>query len=212
VEGELLPTDDITAELTKLCENAARDVGIAFANEMSEVALALGADADEVISLANRHPRINILQPGIGVGGHCIPIDPWFIKQVDPVNTRLIVEARIVNDERPKRMAAEIRKSVADIQNAKILLVGMTYKPDTYDLRESPANHIFELLRDDGYDVNRFDPIVPELSNAKNLETAAIGYDAVFVLVPHKVVVDEIEMSKNSILKGMKGAILRTLP
>lgn len=214
VKGELLLTDDITAELTKLTENAARDVGIAFANEISEVASRLGVDPSEVISLANRHPRISILKPGIGVGGHCIPIDPWFIKQIDPVNTSLIVTSRKINDERPQRMADRVRRAVSKLDRPKILLVGATYKPDTYDLRESPAISVFQLLRNDGYDVVQYDPIVPDLKFKPSLTEASRGFDAVFILVAHKCIINEIESNqgKSNILSSMRGDIFMSLP
>jgi UDP-N-acetyl-D-mannosaminuronic acid dehydrogenase len=115
VQGELLLTDDVTAELVKLMENAYRDVNIALANEFAAVARTLEIDPGEAIALANRHPRVNILKPGIGVGGHCIPIDPWFIKEVELANSRLIFTARLINDVMPARIAAHIRAAVLGI-------------------------------------------------------------------------------------------------
>ena len=101
VEGELLLTDDVTAELVKLMENTYRDVNIALANEFAAVTRTLGVDTGEAIGLANRHRRVSILKPGIGVGGHCIPIDPWFVKEVDPGNSQLIFTARMSSRHKP---------------------------------------------------------------------------------------------------------------
>ena len=109
----------MTAELSKLVENAYRDVNIALANEVNAVAETLGVRGSEVIDLANKHPRVNLLDPGIGVGGHCIPIDPWFIKEVDPANSRLIFTARLVNSEMPSRIAAKIRRATANVQSPR---------------------------------------------------------------------------------------------
>lgn len=211
VKGDLLETDDVTAELTKLVENASRDVDIAFANELSQIAVGLGADPEEVIGLANRHPRVNVLSPGIGVGGHCIPIDPWFITEADPVNSTLIQTARHINDSRPAQMAAEIRRQVAPLSNPKILLVGATYKPDTADVRESPALDILHLLETDGYDVRMWDPLVPEWSTADDLAAAAEGFDAVFVLVKHQEVSTQLE-DRDAIVEAMRGDLLIELP
>lgn len=211
VKGDLLETDDATAELTKLVENASRDVDIAFANELSQIAAGLGADADEVIALANRHPRVNILSPGIGVGGHCIPIDPWFIAEADPVNSTLIQTARQINDARPARMAAEIRRAVASLSDPRILLVGATYKPDTADIRESPALDILASLQFDGYDVTMWDPLVPLWSDADDLISAVAGFDAAFVLVAHEQIKVQLE-NRNSIVEAMRGDLLVELP
>ncbi|MFQ5410267.1 MAG: nucleotide sugar dehydrogenase, partial [Anaerolineales bacterium] len=160
VKGKLLKTDDVTAEFTKLMENTFRDVNVALANELAAVADSLGIDAHEAIGLANRHPRVRILNPGIGVGGHCIPIDPWFIKEVDPSNSRLIFTARLVNDEMPDRIAARIRRAVRDISNPHIVAIGAAYKANTEDTRESPALQIVDRLREDGYRVEHYDPLI----------------------------------------------------
>lgn len=212
VTGELFGTDDVTAELAKLAENASRDVGIAFANELSEVALGLGADPAEVISLANRHPRVEIMTPGIGVGGHCIPIDPWFITEVDPTNSTLIFAARQINDGRPARVAAQIRRMVSDINDPRILLVGATYKPNTEDMRESPALEILSLLEHDGYDVQMYDPLLDEYNKDGSLAEAATGAHALCVLVPHTSVIDEIESSREVILQAMADDLIVVLP
>lgn len=147
VEGELHLTNAPTAELVKLSENAFRDVNIAFANELANVAEPIGIDVREVVRLANHHPRVNILSPGPGVGGHCIAVDPWFIAAGAPERTPLIQTARRVNDDRPKAIA----KQIAELQNVKdgatIACLGLSYKADIDDLRESPSIHVIVELR-----------------------------------------------------------------
>jgi UDP-N-acetyl-D-mannosaminuronic acid dehydrogenase len=141
VEGEVIATDADTAELVKLTENAYRDVNIAFANELSLVCERLKLDVWNVIKLANRHPRVNILRPGPGVGGHCIAVDPWFIVHSAPAETRLIRTAREVNDGKPAVVIAAIRQAAA--QSAPVIAcLGLAFKPDIDDLRESPALYI----------------------------------------------------------------------
>jgi UDP-N-acetyl-D-mannosaminuronic acid dehydrogenase len=147
VNGEVVRTDATSAEVCKLAENAFRDVNIAFANELANVCEHLGANAWEVIRLANRHPRVNILRPGIGVGGHCIAIDPWFIVEAAPENTPLIRAARHVNDSRPEHLTDILAAAARDFsartsRRATIALLGLAFKPNIDDLRESPAVEI----------------------------------------------------------------------
>ena len=146
VNGACHLTDARTAELVKLAENAYRDTNIAFANEMSLVCEKVGVDVWDVIGLANRHPRVEILKPGPGVGGHCIAVDPWFIVSSAPDATPLITAARGVNDAKPKRIADQIL-AAAKGQNA-IACLGLSYKADIDDLRESPAVEIVQILGD----------------------------------------------------------------
>jgi UDP-N-acetyl-D-mannosaminuronic acid dehydrogenase len=142
LQGKLFRTDAPTAELVKLAENAFRDVNIAFANEMSLICDQLGLNVWRVIELANHHPRVGILQPGPGVGGHCIAVDPWFIVASAPERTRLIRTAREINDAKPKFVAAQIRELAERFKRPVIACLGLTYKPDVDDLRESPAVEI----------------------------------------------------------------------
>lgn len=155
VQGELIETDARSAELCKLAENAYRDVNIAYANELANVCETLGMDVWEVISLANRHPRVQILKPGPGVGGHCIAVDPWFIAEAAPRDTPLVQAARHVNDERPDRVAQrvleEARRHVAKAGDVPtVALLGLTFKPDIDDLRESPAVEVASILANAG--------------------------------------------------------------
>lgn len=151
VEGELVETDARSAELCKLAENAFRDVNIAYANELANVCETLGMDIWEVIRLANRHPRVTILNPGTGVGGHCIAVDPWFIAEAAPEVTPLIQSARHVNDGRPEKVARRIDAAAADLaartsKQPTIALFGLSFKANIDDLRESPALEVARAL------------------------------------------------------------------
>jgi len=201
VKGNLYKTDDVTAELVKLMENSYRDVNIALANEFNAVAETLGIDGHEAIDLANRHPRVNILKPGIGVGGHCIPIDPWFIKEVDPANSRLIFTSRLINDEMPYRTAARIRRAVRDLPAPRIIALGAAYKANTEDLRESPALVVVEDLLADGYDVVHYDPLVLDerYHYPSSLVEACRGADLVAILVPHQELLEALEGQRSQI-------------
>lgn len=207
VEGNLYETDDVTAELCKLMENAYRDVNIALANEFSAVAETLGIDAKRAIELANKHPRVNILSPGIGVGGHCIPIDPWFIKEVDPANSRLIFTSRLINDEMPGRIAAKIRKAVRDIPSPKIVAIGAAYKANTEDIRESPAIEIVRLLRENGYSVAHYDPLITGYHYA-SLAQVCQGADCLAILVAHDAVRQDLDANRAEIDRGLRHPII----
>ncbi len=155
VKGECVVTNARTAEMAKLTENASRDVSIAFANELSIICDETDIDVWELIALANRHPRVNILQPGPGVGGHCIAVDPWFIVSRSPASARLIKTAREVNDSKPAWVIEKVKLAVVDflgenstksISDIKIACYGLAFKPDIDDLRESPALNIAREL------------------------------------------------------------------
>ena len=145
-DGEVSITDAKTAEMAKLTENAFRDVNIAFANELSLIADNLGIDVWELIELANKHPRVNILQPGPGVGGHCIAVDPWFIISSDRENSHLIRTAREVNDGKPAWVIEQVEKAMAARPGEPVALLGLAFKPDIDDLRQSPALEIAQTL------------------------------------------------------------------
>jgi UDP-N-acetyl-D-mannosaminuronic acid dehydrogenase len=155
VEGECVVTNARTAEMVKLTENASRDVSIAFANELSIICDKINIDVWELIALANRHPRVNILQPGPGVGGHCIAVDPWFIVSRTPEQAKLIHTARKVNDAKPQWVVDKVKIAVADFLQANpdksakevnIVCYGLAFKPDIDDLRESPALQIAKVI------------------------------------------------------------------
>ena len=138
-QGEMVLTDAASAEMAKLVENAYRDVNIAFANELSLICEDLELDVWEVIRLANHHPRVNILTPGPGVGGHCIAVDPWFIVGAAPEQSRLIRTAREVNDDKPHHVAAQVVPKTERFRNPTVACLGLAYKANVDDLRESPA-------------------------------------------------------------------------
>ncbi|MBK6922453.1 MAG: UDP-N-acetyl-D-mannosamine dehydrogenase [Deltaproteobacteria bacterium] len=192
VAGEVLRCTADAAELVKLSENAFRDVNIAFANELSNVCDALDLDVWEVIRLANRHPRVNILRPGPGVGGHCIAVDPWFIVAVAPEHTPLINAARRVNDGRPHRVVAQVRTIAERFKRPKIVCLGLTYKPDIDDVRESPALEVVrELAAADFGDVVAVEPHLRsspiEGVPLQSPEEALRSADIVVILVAHRV-------------------------
>jgi len=155
VKADCLVTDCRTAELSKLVENSFRDVNIAFANELSLICDKLEVNVWELIKLANRHPRVNILQPGPGVGGHCIAVDPWFIVNSAPDEAKLIRAARLVNDSKPNFVLDKVNQAVdiigKDISKLKITCLGLAFKPDIDDLRESPALSIAGKISSMGF-------------------------------------------------------------
>ena len=179
------------AELSKLAENAFRDVNIAFANELANVCARLGLDVWEVIRLANRHPRVQILRPVPGVGGHCIAVDPWFIAAAAPEDTPLIQAARQVNDQRPERVLAQVRHLAARLRRPKVACLGLTYKPDIYDLRESPALHIARALAaDPELELSLVEPHLQRSPIAEaplvSLTQALADADILVILVAHR--------------------------
>lgn len=200
VKGECVLTDARTAEMCKLTENSFRDVNIAFANELSVICDRQGIDVWELVALANRHPRVNILQPGPGVGGHCIAVDPWFIVHSSPEQARLIRAAREVNDAKPEWVVDKVREAVAALHSGgkergevRIACLGLAFKPNIDDLRESPALDICERLSVlDGCRIVAVEPHIDELparlSGHVTLEDAvtAVGSaDVVLLLVDH---------------------------
>jgi len=167
-EGEILLTDAASAEMAKLTENSFRDVSIAFANELSTICEEIGIDVWEVIRLANHHPRVNILNPGPGVGGHCIAVDPWFIVAAAPDEARLIRVAREVNDGRPGRVVDSIVEAAGMLANPVIACLGLAFKANIDDLRESPALAITRQVADrlPGAIVLAVEPHVKNLPNS----------------------------------------------
>ncbi|MEF9933459.1 MAG: nucleotide sugar dehydrogenase [Cetobacterium sp.] len=171
-EGTCYITDDITAEMCKLVENTFRDVNIAFANELSVICDKLNIDVFELIKLANKHPRVNILTPGAGVGGHCLAVDPWFIVEKFPKEANVIREARLINDFKPRFIVNKVDELLGGDKELTVGILGLAYKPDIDDLRESPAMEIAEIMRDKGYKTIACEPNVEEKSvNGFNLYT-----------------------------------------
>lgn len=194
VRGECVVTDSRSAEMTKLVENAYRDVNIAFANELSIVADKMGLDVWEVIRLANRHPRVNILTPGPGVGGHCIAVDPWFIVHGAPEETPLIRTARGVNDGKIRHVIARAEKLIEANPHAKVACLGLAFKANIDDFRESPARLVAATLaRKFGDRISVVEPyataLPKEFEGTKaaliDIDTALETSDVLIVLVDH---------------------------
>ena len=194
LEGEVYFTDLVSAELCKLMENTFRDVNVALANEFALIGEEMDVDMHHVIDIANNHPRVDILKPGIGVGGHCLPVDPWFLNEVDPEHTNLITTARRINDKMPSVTAKKIRRAVAHHDNPKIIALGAAYKPNTDDQRNSPAQKVVESLLLDGYDVAHYDRHIEgmEYDNLQSLLDTEEP-DVVVQLVPHDTTVSELD-------------------
>ena len=188
VNGEILKTEAKTAEMCKLTENSYRDVNIAFANELSVICDRNGVNVWDLIQLANHHPRVNVLQPGTGVGGHCIAVDPWFIVSENPKNSRLIKTARLVNDEKPEWVINKIKATADQINTKKIACLGLAFKPDIDDLRESPAVKVVESLMEQGYDVSCVEPNINDHTryNLIDIKKAINEFDVIALLVRHK--------------------------
>lgn len=194
VRGECMLTDARTAEMCKLTENAFRDVNIAFANELSLICDHLKINVWELIRFANHHPRVKILQPGPGVGGHCIAVDPWFIVHSSPEQAKLIRQAREVNDGKPQFVINQVKTAAKDITNPTIACLGLAFKADIDDLRESPAIHIVETLISEKIGkLLVVEPHIKELPKSLihesvklvNAEEAITSADIVLLLVNH---------------------------
>ena len=197
VKGEIVQTDATTAEMVKLMENTYRDINIAIANEFSRLADRFGVDVWEAISLANRHPRVKILNPGPGVGGHCISVDPWFLVESAPEQTPLIYAARSVNDAQPHYVLSVIQRALCgsdvgedSLKGRKIAALGLAYKANIDDLRESPAIDVVRLLQKEGAQVRAWEPFKPDahldgIDIAPSLEAAIQDADLITLLVAH---------------------------
>jgi UDP-N-acetyl-D-mannosaminuronic acid dehydrogenase len=190
VRGEIILTNATTAEMVKLMENTYRDVNIAIANEFSRLADRFGVDVWEAIRLANRHPRVNILSPGPGVGGHCISVDPWFLVEAAPDLTPLIRTARKVNDDQPGFVVQLVQRILGDLNGRQIAALGLAYKPNVDDLRESPAIEVVHLLQSGGAQVRAYEPYKTDYSfngvaSTESLQAAVEGAELLLLLVAH---------------------------
>jgi UDP-N-acetyl-D-mannosaminuronic acid dehydrogenase len=201
VEGEIVVTDAVTAEMAKLMENTFRDVNIALANEFALIAETVGVNVWEAIAIANRHPRVNILRPGPGVGGHCIAVDPWFLVESAPADAHVIRNARERNDDMPARVFTTVERLLDDVRDPAIAILGLTYKADVDDVRESPAVKVVELLVRAGYDVRLHDPFVERVHELDlpvlRLGEAISGADCLVLLTDHQTFVrlDPLEIA-----------------
>lgn len=206
VKGQLLATTARTAELSKLIENSFRDVNIAFANEVSMLAEDLQVNASEVIALANHHPRVNILKPGVGVGGHCIAVDPWFIIQANKENASLMLAARHVNNKKTDWVIGQVLKArqnfvALNAKEPRVVALGLTFKPDVDDIRESPAALICLALHRENVDLCVVEPHISDHSTLEivpwSLELEA---DIFVCLVQHKFFLSEFKLPEQDVI------------
>lgn len=214
-KGEIIITDIRTAEMTKVVENTYRDVNIAFANELAKICRADNLDVYEIIRIANKHPRVNILQPGPGVGGHCISVDPWFLVGDYPDLTNLILTARKVNDSMPSHVLKRIRDimrehKIHDV--SKVGLYGLTYKENVDDTRESPTLQLLKRMDEHlAYGVKVFDPFVKERivdHQFMNFEDFINEIEILVIMVAHDHIKDNIDLIKDKIILDTRNICL----
>lgn len=215
VKGELHPTNARTAEMCKLTENSSRDVQIAFANELSLICDKAGINVWELISLANKHPRVNILQPGCGVGGHCIAVDPYFIVSEFPLESRIIGKAREINNHKAFWVAEKIKEARKEFQlknnkEPKIALMGMAFKPNIDDLRESPAKYIVQRVLQDANEEEYFivEPNIHEhkIFKLTDYQEAVEKSDIIAFLVAHNEF-QKLNLGNNKVILDFCGVI-----
>lgn len=206
VKGEIYTTDTNTAEMVKLVENTFRDLNIAFSNELCKICDELNMNVWDVIKFSNKHPRVDILNPGPGVGGHCLAVDPWFIVESSQ-RANIINLARNINDSMPEYVFSKIEKITQNIDEIKkISIFGITYKPDIDDMRESPIIHLVDLLKLNNYEVSVYDPYVKEYKYLeRDLEKCIENSDLIVMGVGHEIF-KFIDYSK--LLKKMKNPII----
>ncbi len=208
--GEIVLTDSTTAEMVKLMENTYRDVNIAVANEFARMADVFGVNVWEARELANRHPRVKILRPGPGVGGHCISIDPWFLVEAAPQSAQLVRQARLVNDGQPAYVVERIEKDIGGLDGKAVGVLGLSYKADVDDLRESPALEIARLIASRGARTTTFEPHAPQqtapgCTAATSLEEALRGADAILLAVAHAVF---LQLDPAQVAAEMSGSLV----
>jgi UDP-N-acetyl-D-mannosaminuronic acid dehydrogenase len=213
-KSNIIVTDIKTAEMTKVVENTYRDINIAFANELAKICRSDNMDVYEIIRIANMHPRVNILQPGPGVGGHCISVDPWFLVGDYPDLTNLILTARKTNDEMPGFVISRLRsimkeKGITDI--GKVGLYGLTYKENVDDTRESPTLQMIEKLDDNlSFGIKVFDPLVKKSiapNQYYNFEEFINDIEILVVMVSHSHILENIDKIKNKVILDTRNII-----
>ncbi|MHC5229783.1 nucleotide sugar dehydrogenase [Enterococcus sp. LJL99] len=205
--GEIVCTDIRTAEMTKVVENTFRAVNIAFANELTKIARYDGLDVHEIIKISNMHPRVNILTPGPGVGGHCIPVDPWFLVGDYPRHTKLISTALEINESMPELVLQRIKSIMQEnsiTDRNKVGIYGLTYKKDVDDIRESPTLQLFELMEQHFSDPFKvYDPMIKSSiieTQEMDFETFINGCELVVIMVPHTHLQEHTEMFSNKVV------------
>lgn len=187
VEGDIFETSIEIAEMTKLAENTFRDVNIALANELADICSDIGVNFWDVRALANQHPRVHLHKTGSGVGGHCIPVDPWFIVDKSPNKSPLIQQARLINDSVPEKIVNILIKELEDIKNPLITILGLTYKPDIADTRNAPTEKVINLLEKKGFNnIQLYDPYVKySFLPLSTLENVFLKSDCILLMVNH---------------------------
>ena len=212
-QGEIVVTDIRTAEMTKVVENTFRDINIAFANELSRICRADGMDVYEIIRIANKHPRVNILQPGPGVGGHCISVDPWFLVGDYPEIVNVIKAAREVNDGQPRFILNRIHEIMAEnnIEDmSKVGLYGLTYKDNVDDVRESPTLQMLEIMEEESKKVKVFDPLIKRdivKNQMHDFNDFINSIDMIVILNAHDEIREKISQLKNKIIFDTKNIV-----
>ncbi|TDM12400.1 nucleotide sugar dehydrogenase [Macrococcus lamae] len=204
VQGEMIETDAKTAEMSKLMENTYRDVNIALANELAKICNTLEINALDVIDMANKHPRVNIHQPGPGVGGHCLAVDPYFIIAKDPINSDIIQVARKINNQMPHYVVSKTKEILRSTGGKKVTVFGLTYKGDVDDIRESPAFDIYQMLKNENFEVVAYDPHVQLDFIERDLNAALQDSSLIVVLSDHS----EFKQLDEVALNPMKDAII----
>lgn len=209
-KGNLIKTDATTAEMVKLVENTYRDVNIALANEFALLAERLNLNIWKVIEYANHHPRVAVHQPGPGVGGHCIAVDPWFLVEAAPDLMKMVRTAREINDNMPHHTVNRIENIIKEhnISNPRVTVLGLTFKPNIDDFRESPSITICNQLLKDGFEVVAYDPWIKKdlvKGQVQNLEEALIGSDLLILLVAHDMFK---QIDSESIARQMRHRLL----
>lgn len=207
VSGELIETTAEVAELTKLMENTYRDVNIALANEFIKIGNELKIDALEAIQLANKHPRVNIHSPGPGVGGHCLAVDPYFLSASAPNQSPLIQQSRVINSSMPLYVTQLVEELMEDAPNNKITVLGLAYKGNIDDIRESPAMEIVHLLKQNKYHVSLYDPHIPKMIyKYESIHDATKDSSLLLVLTDH----DEFKNLQGTTINMARKLILDT--
>ena len=206
VTGELRETDAATAEMVKLAENTYRDVNIALANNLANLSESVGVNVWNVVEMANRHPRVNIHTPGAGVGGHCIPVDPWFLVAADEEASALIKMSREINDGQPAIVARLASDAVGDVENARAAVLGAAYKPNVTDARESPTTDLTSRLAEYGLTVAVADPHVMVFSpEIVPLGDALEGADIAILVVGHS---EYSQLDPDQVARSMRGRLI----
>lgn len=209
VRGQIHLTDATTAEMVKLMENTYRDINIALANEFSRLGEHFGVDIWRAIDLANLHPRVSILKPGPGVGGHCISVDPWFLVEAAQEMTPLIQEARAVNDSQPAHVAASFKRILGGLEGRRIAALGMSYKANVDDLRESPAIDVVQHLIAEGAEISIYEPYVLDMQvegakTTADLKAVLKDADALILLVDHQ---EFVKLDPSEVARLMPGRV-----